>query len=357
MSLLAASWRGQLEMLAGAGILLGFTLVGITDPSGRTLQLLVAQVELWFLVAWSVRAAASANETFSGMSLVDDLRDTGRALPWILSGVLVTGAPAFVTALAFWAASSVHPLLGLLLVLPVFLVTLLVLAPMLLAVCSAALGERSWMPRAAIAAARRGSWRVTGAMLVVSVVAGIAALPLAVVGMVIAANTGGVVAMVFGGVAASGALPVLGCAAFATWRELDVELELPDGVAAAEAPRIAPGTPVVQGANGTVEALEWVDGPVWDAALEPGGAWGTWMRLPATANVGLRITWSGELAPVLAFGRADGTWQSPPQPTVSGEVTYARVDAGDTYLQLVSRAPGSQSVSVALVATGAAAAA
>ena len=348
-----ASWRGQLVVLGVGAMLLGLTLLGGGDAADLQLRMLVGSVEVLLLLAASIRMALIAEAGFDG-----DLPSVGfdvlSMLPRLLTQVgLLVAFPMVVSWLALQLA-SLMPAVGLLTVPIAFAVVAFTAGPALLAICAVVQQDRDWLPRSTIRAVRGHQVALAGIVLAGGVLACLASVPLALVGLVVNA-VGGMLGFAGVGLVAAGALPWLGCGALATWRAIGATIDAPaeqDGAAVDAAPATRVGADVdLAAAFGVTPdpVTTWLDGPAWDVAVEPGAAWGTWIRIDAPSVLGFRISWHGGSAPLIAFASEAGVWTQPGPVRASGDVLQAALPAGSTYVQLTSRAAAAQAVTLSLL--------
>jgi hypothetical protein len=64
------------------------------------------------------------------------------------------------------------------------------------------------------------------------------------------------------------------------------------------------------------------------------------------------VQWHAGAPPEVALASADGTWRRPGELPATGEPLLVDLEAGDTYVQLTSRAAVPQSISAALLVPG-----
>jgi hypothetical protein len=367
-----ASWRGQLMVLAAGAVLLGLTLLGGGDAADLQQRMLVGSVEVLLLIAASTRMALHDEAGYDG-----DATSVGYevllVLPRLLTQVgTVLGIPIVVTWLAMQVASAT-PALGDISVPVAFAVYVFTLGPALLAISAVVQHDRDWLPRSTFRALRGRQLAIAGIVLAGGVAACCVALPLVLLGFVVNA-VGGMLGFLGAGLAAAGTLPLLGCGALATWRALGAVVTtrtLDEDEDAATSPAIgsgvdlatafgastAPAAPAALAAPAAPEPVTtWMDGPSWDVAIEPGAVWGTWIRIDAPSVLGFRLTWHGGPAPELAFASEAGTWTRTEPLRASGDVLQAALPAGSTYVQVTSRAPTAQAVTVGMLVPPAAAA-
>jgi hypothetical protein len=241
-----------------------------------------------------------------------------------------------------------QPLLALLLVPIAFTVVGITLAPVLLSVAAVVHGDVRWAPTTAFRVTRLQPWRLALAMLVGMTAAAMAAVPLVLAAFVLGALNDWI-GVLASGLAATALVPWLGCGALAMWRATGATVDA--------------GTPAepqldvqqVASAFGSLQP-QWVDGPSWDTAIEPGATWGTWIRLEVAASVALRVTWSGMTVPDLQLCTEAGAWWSPGVPARSGDAVAVQLPAGNTYVQLGARDAVAQAVSLTLLVPAAQAA-
>ncbi len=339
-----ASWRGQLAVLAAGTMLLGLTLAGGGDAAGLQLRILLGSVELLLLIAASARMALNAEAGYDGDPESVAL-DIVRYLPRLLAQVgLIIAVPAAVLWLALQAASMAS-VLGLVTVPLAFAVFVFALGPALLAIAAVVQHDRDWIPRSTFVALRGRHLRVVALVLGGGVAAACAILPLALIGFVINA-VAGMLGFVGIGLVAVGAVPLLGCGALAAWRALDGSVA--DVAESEPAAREAVDIAAAFGAA-PAPVTTWLDGPSWDVAVEPGAAWGTWIRIEAASVMGFRVTWHVGDAPQVAFASEAGTWTQAGPLIASGDVLQASLPAGSTYVQLTSRASVAQALTIGLL--------
>lgn len=336
LRMLRASWRGQLVVLAA-----GALIVGVVHASGGVplaLRVAVSTAVLVVLVAMSARAAVRG-------------RIATRDVPLLAPRTCTQGALAAAPiALVWWigmAAASLHPLLGLVSLPVAMICSVVLLGPLLLVPAAVASGDPAWIPQSSFAVLRR-SWRpILLGLPVVLVMVSMAALPLMLVGIVLASQLGPL-AFLGLGLSIASIIPWLGVVSVAAWRVLggaDIVAHMqgtddewmPTHPAATSAPQVGPPEPV------------WVDGAAWEMSVDAGAAWGTWLRMPAASQVALRITWGDGAAPTLSLADQAGTWRRPGDPSSSGDAVAMSLPAGDTYLQVQSRSPAAQAMSITLL--------
>lgn len=338
LELARGSWRAQLCVLAIGALLLGVVTMGATNGSHFGIRMAASLFIVMLLTAVSVRAAALRYEEVNSQLLVDELETVAPMLSRLFVHVGVCLAPAVLAVSATLTGAQLHPLLGLVLVPVAFAVVAATLAPATLALVSVMHGERGWLPGAAIRSFRTSPGPMTVTVLAGSVVALLAALPLAVAGLVFAA-VGGFASSLGVGLALSAVVPWWGSFALALWQVADVEVS--DAAAVEAHAPAAPGDPAS-------EAAQWSEGPRWNVALEPTAAWGSWVRLEAPALVALTVGWSGSGAPRLALADEAGAWISPGELARPGDAVTVQLPAGNTYLQLTSTAAGAQAIAVSM---------
>ena len=356
-----ASWRGQLAVLAAGAVLLGLTLFGGGDAADLPLRMLVGSIELLLLVAASIRMALTTEAGYEG-----DLASVGfdvlGYLPRLVAQVgLIVAFPIVVAWLALQLASAM-PVLGLLTVPIAFAVLVFAVGPALLATSAVVHHDRHWLPRSTLRAIRGRQLRVAAIVLCGGVAAACVALPLVLFGLVLNA-VGGIIGFAGVGLAAGSMVPWFGCGALAMWRALggtatlvvdDQDAAAPPalegGVGVATAFGVAPSAPSALATPGApAPVTTWLDGPTWDVAVEPGAAWGPWIRIEVPSVLGFRVTWHGGAAPDLAFASEAGAWTSTDPLTASGQVLQAALPAGSTYVQVTSRAHAAQAFTVSLL--------
>ncbi len=348
-----ASWRGQLAVLVVGSVLLGLTLLGGGDAADLQLRILVGSTWVLLLVAASIRVALVAEA-----ELEDELPAVGyevlKMLPRLLTQVgLIVAFPMIVTWLAMQLASAM-PVLGLLTFPAAFAVVVFTAGPALLAMCAVVMHDRDWLPRSTLHAVRGRQAAIAGIVLAGGVAAGMAALPLALIGFVLNA-VGGMLGFAGIGLVAAGILPWIGCGALATWRAIGASVDAASGgevPAAASHPASVLDTDVAAAfglAPTPAPVTTWLDGPAWDVAIEPGAAWGTWIRIETPSVLGFRLSWHGGTAPLVAFASEAGAWTHPDPVWASGDVLQAALPAGSTYVQVTSRAAAAQAVTLNLL--------
>ncbi len=358
-----ASWRGQLVVLAVGTLLLGLTFGVATGAGDLLLRMVVGWVEVVVLLGASVRMAvlAEAGYEFEPENGAFDLAaEVLGDAPRLLAQV---GVLTLVPLAACWAALqliSMAAMLGFVLVPLMFVVLLLSGGPALLAVSAVVLGDRDWLPRAAVRAARPRLGLVTRSAIAGGVVASLAAVPLALFGFV-AMSVLGMFGFAGTGLVAAGSIPWIGCGALALWRAVGATIGTSEGqgddhAAAALGARDADATAAVAAAFGAAPATSWLPGPTWDVAIDAGAVWGTWIRIEAASVMGFRVSWNGGPAPDLTFASEAGSWTDPGTLGASGSVLQAAMPAGSTYVQLSSQASAAQAVTLELLVPAAAAA-
>lgn len=339
LRLARASWTGQLLLLAVGAVLLGVTMHGASSGEHLPLRILVGSAELVVLLGAAARLAirSSDGRPSSAVALTAELAPLA---PRLVVQVATCAAPAVVvTWLALWTA-SLHPLLGLAGIPLALLAVIMVQAPLLLAAAAVVHGDPAWLPRSTWLLLRGRAWHLAGLTMVGIAGTCALALPLVVVGVVLAAVLGPL-GLLGSGLALVAAVPWLGCGAVAAWRATGGDDAVPDTEDASTEPT----------------AIAWMDGPAWDVAIAAGSNWGTWIRIEAAATVGIRVTWSDGPAPALALASEAGTWTSPGDPVASGSIVPVALPAGSTYIQLGARSATPQQCALALLVPPAATAA
>jgi hypothetical protein len=348
LRLALASWRGQLAVLGCGAVLLGLTLLGASDGGYLPLRAAVAMVTWLLLVAMSLRAALATVEEYLWQDTVAELGEGLTLLPRLLAQGGFAALPAIISCALTMLVAGPMPLLALLLVPIAFVVVGVTLAPVLLSVAAVVHGDMRWVPATAFGVTRAQPWRLALATIVGLSAAAMAAVPLVLAGIVLGALNDWI-GVLASGLAASSLVPWLGCGALAMWRASGSAVDA--GAAAAEEFDVAQ----VATAFGSLQP-QWVDGPSWDTALEPGATWGTWIRLEAAANVALRVAWSGIAAPDVQLCTEAGVWWSPGVPARSGAAVPVQLPAGNTYVQLGARDAAAQALTLTLLVAAAQAA-
>jgi hypothetical protein len=335
------TWRGQLAVLA-----IGILLLGIVAGIGWQAPLLAGLVSM-LLIGAATFAAGLEPAQLTRAGAREQVGRFGQRIPRLAAQVAAAYAPIVVLGFAAMQAASIHPLIGLVLLPFVFGVAVLTAPLGALAVGGAAAGDEAWLPLAGLRALRERPAAMLLATIVGGVLVALAALPVTLLGFVLTATLGplGMLGM---GIVGAGIAPLAGCWVYAFWRC--------SGAAVTVRARSA-STPAEP--SGALEAFAspWLDGPSWTVTLEPGTVWGTWVRLEAAAQVAIRVTWSGALAPQVAVGREDGSWMDPGQPVQNGQPLPVSLPAGNSYLQVGCREAAPQAVTMTMLVRAAAVAA
>jgi hypothetical protein len=342
LALLRTSVRGQLLVLGTSALAAGALLAGASGPYAPLMAVLLVLCSIGLSARSATRGIAGYDTTLS--DLPDDLMHVVPRLVVQCSQILVLPIAAWWLALQL---TSMAPLAGLVVMFLLVPASLLVPAPLLLAVAAVASGDRSFGASIAarLATRRPGAFGVHVVVLGGLVVASITALPVALIALLQATQLGLLAPVAFGLAAVMGT-PLLGCGSVALWQILDADALVRDRLAASgeDAGAHAPG-----------DTSGWDEGAAWDMAIDAGAAWGTWVRMPAASSVALRVTWHGGPPPVLALAVGD-VWSQPCEVPASGAPLAFDLPAGDSYLQLTSRAEVPQAISATLLVPGQAAA-
>ncbi len=350
LRLLRVSARGQLMLLAIGVVALSLPALGGDRLGSSTIvRVAVEGCVALLLAALSMRLAVRGERGYD--TEPSDLPgDVLALLPRLVAQLTLAIGPF---AFALWGAMQLGgavDLLGFLLV-PLVGMIVTAFAPALAVFVTAAVasGDVGWTPRVALETARASKPAAFGVVWLLLAATTAFALPASLVALVFVVQVphAGFVAF---GLATSVAIPIIGCGGLALWREvggveqvLDAALAMPGGADLVQAPREAPG----------IEDA-WVDGPAWDIAIDAGTTWGTWLRLATPTRAAIRVTWSGVGAPGLSLSGTDGVWWRPGDPPQSGAAVVVDLPAGDTYLQLESRSPAAQAMSIVLLLPAAA---
>ncbi|MCW2972602.1 MAG: hypothetical protein JWN72_875 [Thermoleophilia bacterium] len=312
---LIATLRSQLLIAATSALVVGITislLVGGRVDAGRAL---------------AVWVAASITLTTASALCVTHPDDTPWSqLPVRAARALVQGLacclPLFALLLLTRGGAGVHALLGLVLVPLVFVGAALTIAPASLAVAAAAAGDVSWLPGRAVALVRPRPWRSAGAALVGVVLAGLVSLPGALGGLLLTALLGPFGAIGYGMGAAVG-IPVLGATLAIVWNSLD-ETSTQGRASIPDIDHANPG---------------WIAGPTWQATFDGDGRWGTWLQMPISGTIAVRLAREQTALDLLTHG-PDGTWiEHGRVGATGGALVVVQLAAGATWLQL-QVAPG-----------------
>jgi hypothetical protein len=332
------SWRGQLALL-----LVGALVASVVETIGVA-QGFVLPAAMLALVAAAVRAAARQPTQVAVFA------------PRLASQLVLALAPVALVGLATLQLASSLEVVGLLLIVVMFPLAIASALVALLATTAVVRGDRDWMPRVAMRVLRVRPLGLLGAFIVGCVALALVAVPVMLVGFVLTSLLGPL-GMIGLGIASAAVVPLTGCWALAAWKQAGGEEILAASAAAAAAATVAraEAAPDLAAAFG-LGATPWVAGPSWNAQLQPGAPWGTWVQLPAASEVALQVSWSGSLAPQLAIGREDGTWTVPIQLVEPGALVPMMLLAGNSYLQLTGFDPGVQAIAVVLHARASAAA-
>ncbi len=345
---LVASWRGQLVVLALGTGLLGLTMFEAGGAGDVQLRLLVGTFEGILLLAASIRMALIAEHGYDG-DLESVAFDVLRMLPRLVTNV---GAIAVVPIVVGWLAlqlASLVPVVGLVTIPIAFVVAVFCWNPALLAACAVVLGERRWLPYAALRAIRGRQVQLVLLAVAGAVIAAMIALPLVVVGFVLV-SMGGMIGLLGTGLAAGAIIPYVGCGALATWRTLGATVDVPVAPTHGDADHdVDVDVAAAFQSAATPAPVTWLEGPAWDVAVEPGAVWGTWIRIEAASVLGVRVSWSGTAAPELAFASEAGVWTKPGELAASGDIVQVAIQAGSTYIQVTSRSTSSQAITVGLL--------
>jgi hypothetical protein len=313
------SWRGQLVVLGGGAVLLG-----------PLLHWLAADLAWW--------RAGVALVVGLAIVLLATRCATGRAVTgeWILAAspragtqVVIAAAPALLVGICALPLAGLHPVLALTVVPLAFAVVAWVFAPVLVSIAVVAEGDRSWLPARAVRAIHPRWGRATLFALAGAAVISLFALPLVVMGVVLAA-VGGWLSLLGSGLAAAAPIPWIACGAVALARALEA-----DQASSLDPSDVAVSDPA------------WVDGPSWDVVLEPGVPWGTWIRVPARTDLQFRMHAGAGPPPLLDVGREDGTWLSVPIGS-DGAAQPVSLATGHAYLQLRGQGAVAERVALAM---------
>jgi hypothetical protein len=342
LALLRTSVRGQLLVLGTSALAAGALLAGASGAYLSLMAVLLVLCSIGLSARSATRGTAGYDTTPS--DLLGDLMHVVPRLVVQCSQILVLPVAAWWLALQL---ASMAPLAGLVVMCLLVPASILVPAPLLLAVAAVASGDRSLFPAIAVRLATRRPRAVGVHVVVLSgmVIASIAALPVALIALLQATQLG-IFAPVAYGLAAVMGTPLLGCGCIAVWNVLGADALVHD--------RIEAGSERA-GFEASHDTSAWDEGAAWDIAIDAGAAWGTWVRMPAASAVALRVTWHGGPPPVLAVAVGD-VWSQPCEIPDSGAPLAFDLPAGDSYLQLTSRAEVPQAVSATLLVPGQAAA-
>lgn len=349
-ALLRASARGQLLLLAPSVLLLAFPMLDLTGEFADLSQR-AALTATFALVMVGLSARVSVRSMSGYDTMLSDLPgDVMLIAPRLLVQGVLAGSPLVIAWVLALALGGAAPLLGVLLFVLLVPLSLLGPVPVLLVAAAVAGGDRRWVPSVALLRLRTAPLRTSMLMLVPVAAATAALVPLLVVASVLAASTGVGAPVAFVG-AAGLLVPLVGCGARGAWLVLDGdEIVRADHAAHAAGDDGIDLEAAFESLQSAAAAVEWTEGPSWDVAVDAGAVWGTWVRMPQPAQVALRVTWHGGPPPALAVADPSGTWRQPGDPASSGAAVAVALPAGDSYLQLASRATtGAQAISVTML--------
>jgi hypothetical protein len=353
LRLARASWRGQLVVMGLATILLGVLTRGATSGAFLQVREVVVCAAAIALVTASARVATQPQLYVSRETLEREARALQELLPRAMAQAGIAALPSIVLVMLSQLLVHLNALFGLLVVPVAFAGEVVLAAPILLAVAAVVHGDRAWVPTAAFAATARAPLSLAGTVLCGSVAAGSACLPLIVVGLVLAAVLGPL-SLIGAGLAAASMMPWMGAGALALWTTSGATISVTEDE---DDDGAAHGTVAAAfGADPAAVAPAWVDGPSWQVTVQPGVAWGTWLRMAAPSAAAFRVAWSEGPAPSIALGSEAGAWVQPGELAANGAAVVAAMEAGNTYLRVDLRGALPQNVAITMLLPAAAAA-
>lgn len=333
IALLRGSWSRQLVLLACGALLAAAPAALVT--SGRHIGPALVSLAIVQLVLACAAASVAREPARRAAQLA---RAVAMRVPRAIAQAVLAAVPLVGIVLVCALAVRIHPLLGLLLVLPALLGAAPAALPGLLVIGAVADGDPGWTPARALAAARRGSWRMVGVLLAGGTAGLVAASPFVLGGLVLQAVAGPFGAL---GLGLAACAPTIWFAALglAAWRVHGTCDWTVPPAAAAGADRDVAGIP------GAVPAA--TPDLAWDGRIGPGEPWGSWLTLPSPMVVAIVVEWAEHHPPRLLLLADGGSWWAPPQPARTGDAIAVQVPAGRLYVQLDAHRPQTVRVRVA----------